>query len=74
MQLFRVLEVPGEKPRTVTEGGYVDAAGHLAGIPATGEAPATHARHDRRTGMMRYEPARTHPLRQRGSRPGTIAA
>jgi hypothetical protein len=41
MQLFRVLEVPGEKPRTVTEGGYVDASGHLAGIPATGEAPGT---------------------------------
>ena len=32
---------PGEKPRTVTEGGYVDASGHLAGIPATGEAPGT---------------------------------
>jgi hypothetical protein len=41
MQLFRVLEVPGERPRTVAEGGYVDASGHLAGIPATGEAPET---------------------------------
>jgi hypothetical protein len=41
MQLFRVLEVPGEKPRTVAEGGYVDASGHLAGIPTTGEAPGS---------------------------------
>ena len=39
MQLFRVLEVPGEKPRTVAEGGYVDASGHLAGIPAPARLP-----------------------------------
>ncbi len=41
LQLFRVLEVPGEQPRTVAAGGYVDASGDLAGIPATGEAPGT---------------------------------
>jgi hypothetical protein len=39
LQLIRVLEVPGEKPRTLTAGGYVDPSGHLAGIPTTGEAP-----------------------------------
>ena len=39
MQLFRVLNVPGEQPRTTSAGGYVDASGHLAGIPTTGEAP-----------------------------------
>jgi hypothetical protein len=41
LQLFRVLNVPGEQPRTVAAGGYVDAAGHLAGIPVTGEPPDT---------------------------------
>ncbi len=41
MQLYRVLEVPGEQPRTVAAGGYVDASGHLAGIATTGEAPGT---------------------------------
>ncbi|HEX4015362.1 MAG TPA: hypothetical protein VHX15_01375 [Frankiaceae bacterium] len=39
MQLFRVLNVPGEQPRALAEGGYVDASGQLAGIPTTGEAP-----------------------------------
>lgn len=41
MQLFRVLEVPGEQPRPPAAGGCVGASGHLAGIPTTGEAPGT---------------------------------
>ncbi len=43
MQLFRVLTVPGEQPRTLSAGGYVDSSGHLAGIPTTGEAPGAPA-------------------------------
>jgi hypothetical protein len=39
MELFRVPNVPGEQPRTLAAGGYVDSAGDLAGIPTTGEAP-----------------------------------
>ncbi len=39
MQLYRVLNVPGETPRALSAGGYVDASGQLAGIPTTGEAP-----------------------------------
>jgi hypothetical protein len=39
MQLFRVVTGPDAPPSTVAAGGYVDASGHLAGIPVTGEAP-----------------------------------
>jgi uncharacterized protein YukE len=41
LELFQVLNVPGEFPRVMTAGGYVDASGHLAGVAATGEAPGT---------------------------------
>jgi hypothetical protein len=37
LQLFRVASGPDEPPTTVAEGGYVDASGHLAGAPVTGQ-------------------------------------
>ena len=39
LQLFRVMSVPGEAPRAVTEDGYVDRSGKLAGAAVTGEDP-----------------------------------
>ena len=41
MQLYRVLNVPGEQPRALVADGYVNSSGHLAGIQTTGNAPGT---------------------------------
>jgi hypothetical protein len=43
MQLYRVLNVPGERPRALTGDAYVNASGHLDGIQTTGNAPGTQA-------------------------------
>jgi hypothetical protein len=39
LQLYRVLNVPGEEPRVLTGSGYVDSSGRLASVQATGDAP-----------------------------------